>query len=262
MWWKRNKWKIITSALILVMLAALWYGTLTQDQRVIGPETHVAATASPTIPPTLSVRPSQPSSTSPSAAQSAATSSPLPVEQTAPAPLSPPPSSEEVPSPANVSDAVPSELPPTESEDTAAPEGTYYCTLSISCAALLDHMDQLGAGKAELVPEDGWILRPTEAVLYEGESVFNVLQRVCKQNKIHLDSTDIARGGIAYIKGIGNLYESDCGELSGWTYQVNGQSPNYSCSLYALQDGDEICWSYTCDLGADMDGFDSAGNQP
>lgn len=30
----------------------------------------------------------------------------------------------------------------------------------------------------------------------------------------------------AYIEGIGNLYEFDCGNLSGWMYSVNGVWPD------------------------------------
>ena len=50
----------------------------------------------------------------------------------------------------------------------------------------------------------------------------------------------------AYIRGIANIYEFDCGELSGWTYKVNNKSPNVGCSLYELKDGDKIEWIYTC----------------
>ena len=56
----------------------------------------------------------------------------------------------------------------------------------------------------------------------------------------------------AYIMGINNIYEFDAGELSGWTYKVNGWYPNYGCSRYQLQPGDEIEWHYTCDLGRDL----------
>ena len=63
----------------------------------------------------------------------------------------------------------------------------------------------------------------------------------------------------AYIEGIHNLYEFDCGELSGWMYKVNDWFPNYGCSRYQLQDGDVICWEYTCDLGVDVGGFYSTG---
>ena len=34
--------------------------------------------------------------------------------------------------------------------------------------------------------------------------------------------------GGAYIEGIGNLYEFDCGSVSGWMYRVNGEFPKIS----------------------------------
>ena len=60
--------------------------------------------------------------------------------------------------------------------------------------------------------------------------------------------------GSTYIEGIGNLYEFDCGALSGWMYRVNGTFPNYGCSSYILSDGDVVEWVYTCDLGKDVGG--------
>ena len=64
----------------------------------------------------------------------------------------------------------------------------------------------------------------------------------------------------AYIEGISNLYEFDCGERSGWMYKVNGWFPNYGCSRYELKNGDKIEWVYTCDLGRDVGGDYSARN--
>ena len=59
----------------------------------------------------------------------------------------------------------------------------------------------------------------------------------------------------AYIEGIANLYEFDCGSQSGWMYKVNGWFPNYGCSKYAVNEGDTIVWCYTCKgLGADVGG--------
>ena len=56
------------------------------------------------------------------------------------------------------------------------------------------------------------------------------------------------------------LYEFDVGSQSGWMYKVNGWFPNYGCSRYALQQGDEICWMYTCvGLGEDIGGGYAAG---
>lgn len=171
----------------------------------------------------------------------AAEAAPTVVETTAP-PASPAP--ETVPAPSDVQES------PDVLTAPAAEKQATFCTISISCAAVNDNLSQLGAAKVDLVPQDGWILQPLSAEFFEGESVFNVLLRTCKEQKIHLEYKNTPLYNSAYIQGIGNLYEFDCGELSGWLYSVNGDFPNYGCSLYELNDGDVIEFIYTCDLGA------------
>lgn len=134
----------------------------------------------------------------------------------------------------------------------AAEAGENTCTISISCAVLLDRTADLTSEKAELVPPDGWLLPETQVAFSDGESVFDVLQRVCQSNKLHMEFSKTPVYDSAYIEGIGNLYEFDAGALSGWVYSVNGWFPNYGCSRYELKDGDVICWQYTCDLGQDV----------
>lgn len=159
-----------------------------------------------------------------------------------------------------LTDPVPEGKPlPVEPQDAKVTDTAYTCTISISCATILNHMNWLDQEKVELVPADGWILPPTTVTFYEGESVFNVLQRTCKQQKIHMEFMNTPMYNSAYIEGIHNLYEFDCGELSGWMYKVNGWFPNYGCSRYALQPGDVICWEYTCDLGVDVGGYFATG---
>ena len=133
-----------------------------------------------------------------------------------------------------------------------APVGDKTCTISISCETLLDRLDELPEEKAALVPADGWLFSETKVPFSEGESVFDVLQRVCQANKLHMEFSKTPVYDSAYIEGIGNLYEFDAGALSGWVYSVNGWFPNYGCSRYKLKDGDVIRWQYTCDLGADV----------
>ena len=94
---------------------------------------------------------------------------------------------------------------------------------------------------------------------YAGESVFNVLQRTCKQQGIHMEFSNTPVYNSAYIEGIHNLYEFDVGNESGWMYRVNGWFPNYGCSRYLLKDGDVIEWVYTCDLGDDVGGGYATG---
>jgi len=152
-------------------------------------------------------------------------------------------------------DPVPEGKPiPVEPEDVEIGDAEYTCTLSISCATILDNMELCNKEKRELVPEDGWILKPMTVTFYEGESVFNILQRTCKQQKIHMEFENTPIYNSAYIEGINNLYEFDVGNTSGWMYKVNGWFPNYGCSRYQLQNGDVIEWVYTCDLGKDVGG--------
>ena len=152
-------------------------------------------------------------------------------------------------------DPVPEGKPiPVEPEDVEIGDAEYTCTLSISCATILDNMDLCKKEKRELVPEDSWILKPMTVTFYEGESVFNILQRTCKQQKIHMEFENTPIYNSAYIEGINNLYEFDVGNTSGWMYKVNGWFPNYGCSRYQLKDGDVIEWVYTCDLGKDVGG--------
>ena len=129
---------------------------------------------------------------------------------------------------------------------------TYTCTFSIECSTILNNLDRLDPEKLEMVPSGGVILSKTTVTFYEGESVFDVLQRVCKEKSIHMESSWTPVYNSAYIEGIHNLYEFDCGELSGWMYRVNGWYPNYGCSRYELKDGDVVEWRYTCDLGHDV----------
>lgn len=147
---------------------------------------------------------------------------------------------------------------PVEPQDRVIGKTTYTCTLSVTCETILDNLDKLDPEKIELLPEDGVIFPAQEVVFYEGEAVFDVLKREMKNSKIHMEFEDTPIYNSAYIEGINNLYEFDCGELSGWMYKVNGWFPNYGCSRYALEDGDCIEWVYTCDLGRDVgsEGFE------
>ncbi len=152
-----------------------------------------------------------------------------------------------------LTDPVPEGEPvPVEPQDVEIGASLYSCTLSISCATINDNVSLLNPEKLELVPEDGWILSATAVTFNEGESVFDVLLRTCKENGIHLEFENTPIYNSAYIEGINNLYEFDCGDLSGWKYKVNDWFPNYGCSRYKLKDGDVVCWMYTCDLGADI----------
>lgn len=286
MWWKKNKWRVIVPVLAAIVLAAaFWFGGSApglQGWTVDNPDPQTAAPAVQTTQTPVSensARPASPVSAPPEASPENApeptpapspegSPEPAPTESpgTVPEPTATPAPAPEVPLPAETmvldpntgkdqynTDPVPEGRPlPVEPQDAQITDTAYTCTISISCATILDNLDWLNPEKAELVPEDGVILAPSSVTFYEGESVFNVLQRTCKQNRIHMEFSETPMYNSAYIEGIHNLYEFDCGEQSGWMYSVNCWFPNYGCSRYQLQDGDVIAFVYTCDLGADV----------
>lgn len=129
-------------------------------------------------------------------------------------------------------------------------------TLSIECKTVLENLSVLDpALKAgDFVPEDGVILPCTRYVLRPGDTVYDILSRAVRYNKIQMEYQGADKNSFSsvYIKGINYLYEFSCGPLSGWMYTVNGIFPQYGCSKYELSDGDRIEWVYTCDLGRDV----------
>ena len=127
------------------------------------------------------------------------------------------------------------------------------CTITIRCDTIFDNADALEAAKAPYVPEDGEILPVTTVEFTPGETVFQVLQRVCEASELQLEYSWTPLYDSYYVEGINHLYEFDCGFESGWMYKVDGWFPNYGCSSYELKGGEEIVWYYTCKgLGTDV----------
>lgn len=128
--------------------------------------------------------------------------------------------------------------------------------LSIECGTILDNWEDLDPALRyeKYVPSDGVILQKAEYVLRPNDTVYDILDRAIRHNKIQMEYQGANENsyGSVYIQGINYLYEFSCGPLSGWMYRVNGEFPNYGCSKYELKDGDVIEWVYTCDLGRDV----------
>lgn len=215
--------------------------------------TAASAPPGPTLPAETPVQavptpaPAAPASAEPSPPSAPVETAPAPTPEAVPGPM-PEPARDQY-----LTDPVPEGKPePVEPQDMAVGDDAYTCTLSVRCDTILENMDSLDPEKEELVPEDGVLFPETEVTFYEGESVFNILQREMKRAKVHMEFVNTPIYNSAYIEGIGNLYEFDCGELSGWMYKVDDWFPNYGCSRYQLQPGDKVEWVYTCDLGRDV----------
>ncbi len=127
----------------------------------------------------------------------------------------------------------------TEKSDTI---GTV--TLTIRCDAISKE------NNAEHIPADGVILDVTAFPIAEGDTVFDILTEAAQAHSIQMEYSGTSE--MAYVSGIGYLYEFDYGDLSGWVYRVNGESPSVGCGEYVLEDGDVIAWHYSLDLGNDI----------
>ncbi len=151
------------------------------------------------------------------------------------------------------SSAESSAQPPAASSEESPPErpAVSLCTLRVRCNNALSS-PQIRPEVLRLLPKDGVIIESSSVSFQPGESAFDVLRRECMARRIHLDFSSIPLTGGVYVKGIHNLYEFDCGSLSGWMISVNGEFLKSSCSDYLVSEGDEILYVYTCDLGKDV----------
>ena len=110
-------------------------------------------------------------------------------------------------------------------------------TISIRCDTLLEpenwnNLDEQLRDE-KYVPSDGVILPETTYVLRKGDTVFDLLKRVCRYNEIQMD------------------------------YQ--GPDPNVYSTIFIkkLKNHDRVEWVYTCDLGRDVgDDYMTRNNRP
>ena len=116
-------------------------------------------------------------------------------------------------------------------------------TLTIRCDKV--------AGRAAHIPENGVILEETSLPIAAGDTVYTILTDAARSYGIHMEAS--GANGLMYIHGIGNVYEFDFGDLSGWVYLVNGESASVGVDQYVLKDGDRVELCYTLELGKDLE---------
>lgn len=153
---------------------------------------------------------------------------------------------------------------PAQTEEQTTVKAKNTCTLTIDCRNLLKNADSLKKSKRQFLPESGYILKEVPVEVKKGETAFDILKRGCKEN-VCTDSCKYCKsGGVQlefsftpayqsyYVEGIHQLYEKDCGTLSGWMYNVNGKYPDVSSSVYEVKTGDVITFAYTVSMGDDL----------
>ncbi len=108
-------------------------------------------------------------------------------------------------------------------------------TITVECISIKDE-------SAENIPDNGYIIENIEISINEGDTVLAVLKNAAKKQRIIVDDSQ------GYVTGIGGIYSGDFGDMSGWTYYVNGESPIVGAGEYLLADKDEIKWVYIKDF--------------
>ena len=127
---------------------------------------------------------------------------------------------------------------------------TISVTLEIRCDTALQYTGDLEEAVAEILPEDGVLLEKQSFDMEQQATVYDLLLRAAKESGLVVDVQ--GSGSSAYIRGIGGLGEFACGDLSGWTFSVNGEFPGKGCGSVLLREEDEVAFLYSCDLGKDL----------
>jgi len=133
---------------------------------------------------------------------------------------------------------------PSQYYSPALHSGGGTVTMEIRCDAIL------GLKGSEAYPSDGVILSMTEFSIEPDEKVLTLLYDAVKESQLQIEVDGISGEIVetAYVRGIASLYEFDFGDLSGWTYTVNGERPSVGSGAFSLHDGDVVAWIYTINL--------------
>ena len=135
--------------------------------------------------------------------------------------------------------SAPAEPAPSAPEPEPEPDPeTITVTVSVLCTLAVGNPN-LNPGVT--VPSDGVMVSGLSLELTPGQTAFDALS----QTGLALDYTGSPSRKNVYLRGIGGLYEKDCGPSSGWVFSVNGAYPNTGCSNVALNDGDVVSFQFT-----------------
>lgn len=132
-------------------------------------------------------------------------------------------------------------LPQESSDDSEDTSQGNTITISINCSKAAE-ADVAGA------PEDGWIMEASTVELQEGDTVWTVLDRVCRDRSIAVAKN--GSGATVFVKSIQGVAAVSAD--SGWMFSVNGTYIMTSAGGCKLEAGDIVCWEYTMDGGADI----------
>lgn len=138
-------------------------------------------------------------------------------------------------------------------KQTAPVDEHLSASIQISVQPILDHMDDLNESKIQYVPEDGMLLNDQVITYEEGSTALDVLLKVTKDYRIAVDYEDGAQSssGSSFVKGIGQIYNGDCLDTSGWMLKIDGKWAETGASEITIKNGQKMEWIFICDYDID-----------
>lgn len=97
-------------------------------------------------------------------------------------------------------------------------------------------------GIKSIVPNDGVILPSTDIDVSDGDTVYTLLERVCKDKGITLDAAEEGEG--VFVNGIDGVVCFADGSSYVWDFTVNGESTGRDSANSPIKGGDVIIWRY------------------
>ncbi len=92
---------------------------------------------------------------------------------------------------------------------------------------------------------DTTILPETTVPIERDDTIFAITLRILQEEGIPYSVS--GAGALAYVEGIGDLYEFDHGPTSGWLVKKNGELIGHSSGIESVEPGDTIEWYYSTD---------------
>ena len=144
---------------------------------------------------------------------------------------------------------------------SSAKSAAGYVTVSFEDFGVRQKKD-ISDGTVDFVKPMGVIVPETKVEYYKGENIADVTLRLIK--KLGMTTTsDGDTSSSFYLSSIGNFEnknyghvssfgEFDAGPTSGWMVMHNNKFISTSASQVTADDGDYVCWKYSCSLGADI----------
>lgn len=121
--------------------------------------------------------------------------------------------------------------------------------IQIRCDRVAEEPEKLiDPALIEYIPEDGVAMARLKFIATEGDSVLDVLEKICKNKRIEVKKT---QDGL--IDTIGYIKNGDCGEGSCWIYTVDGKLMSDNPADCKVKGGEDIVWTFTLNGGHDIE---------